>query len=93
LLVFVACSASSFAEELVMRAYLITRFQRLLSSTWIAVIVTTLLFASYHAYESPAGIIGAAAAGLVYGIAFCFCRRLWPICLAHAAHNILNYLR
>ena len=93
LLLFIACGAGSFAEELVMRAYLITRFRRLLSSTWIPVIVTTLLFASYHAYQGPDGVISAAASGLVFGVSFCLCRRLWPICLAHAAHNVLIYLR
>ncbi len=92
LLLLVACGAGGFAEELVMRAYLIPRLERLLSSTWFAVVVTTTLFASYHIYQGTAGTISAAASGLVYAIAFCWSRRLWPVCLAHALHNILAYL-
>jgi membrane protease YdiL (CAAX protease family) len=82
-------SAHAFAEELVMRAYLITRLERLLSSTWRAVAVTTVLFASCHIYQGIAGTISAAASGLVLAIFFCWLRRLWPVCLAHALHNIL----
>jgi membrane protease YdiL (CAAX protease family) len=88
-LLVVAEGANGFAEELVMRAYLITRLQRLLSSTWLAVVVTTALFASYHAYLGPVGVFSAAAGGLVYAISFCWFRRLWPLCVAHAVHDIL----
>ena len=84
LLFLVASIASSFAEELVMRAYLITRLQRLLRSTWVSVVVTTALFASYHCYQGVVGVVGAAAIGLIYGMSFCLFRRLWPLCLAHA---------
>ena len=38
-----------------MRAYLITRLERLLSSRWVAVAVTIAVFASYHVYEGAAG--------------------------------------
>ena len=72
-----------------MRAYLITRLERLLSSRWVAVAVTIAVFASYHVYEGATGTMCAAASGLVYGVAFCWSRRLWPICVAHAIHNIL----
>jgi membrane protease YdiL (CAAX protease family) len=89
LLLLVAEGANGFAEELVMRAYLITRLQRLLASTWAAVIVTTALFASYHIYLGAAGVISAATLGLVYAIMFCWFRRLWPLCVAHAVHDIL----
>jgi membrane protease YdiL (CAAX protease family) len=88
-LLVVAQGANGFAEELVMRAYLITRLERLLSTTWVAVVVTTVLFASYHIYLGFAGMIGAAAIGFVYAISFCWFRRLWPLCVAHALHNIL----
>jgi membrane protease YdiL (CAAX protease family) len=92
LLLVVTHVAVGFSEELVMRAYLITRLQRLLSSTWLAVVISTALFASWHLYQGATGTISAAADGLVYGIAFCWFRRLWPLCLAHAAHNIWIYL-
>ncbi len=75
-----------------MRAYLITRLQRLLSSTWIAVVVTTALFASCHVYRGAAGVISAAAGGLVYALAFCWFQRLWPLCVAHAVYDFFILL-
>ena len=85
----VAEGANGFAEELVMRAYLLVRLERLLSSTWLAVVVTTTLFASYHIYQGTTVMIGTAAFGFVLALAFCWFRRLWPLCLAHAVWNIL----
>jgi membrane protease YdiL (CAAX protease family) len=91
-LLLVACAANGFAEELVMRAYLLARLERLLRSTWVAVLVTTALFASYHLYQGVTGAIGTAAIGLVYAVSFCWFRRLWPLCIAHAVTDLMNYL-
>ena len=41
LLLPVACLAGAFAEELVMRGYLIARLERLLGSTWLPVLITS----------------------------------------------------
>jgi len=92
LLLLIACIANGFAEELVMRGYLITRLERLLGSTSAAVLVSTVLFASYHFYQGLASVIGIAAIGLVYAISFCLFRRLWPLCLAHAIADIIALL-
>jgi membrane protease YdiL (CAAX protease family) len=90
LLFLVATVASAFWQEFVYRGYLIPRFERLFRSTWAAVLITTAMFASYHVYYGDAAsVIGIAAMGLVYATAFCFLRRLWPLWLAHALHNIL----
>jgi membrane protease YdiL (CAAX protease family) len=64
----VACTA--FSEELVMRAYLIPRFEQLLGSSARSVALSALLFASYHVYQG----IGATVSMLFYGLnsAFCF---------------------
>ena len=70
-LVLVTCFTNGFAEELVIRGYLLTRLECLLRSTGWAILVTTALFASYHVYQGAIGVVGAAAMGLVYAIAFC----------------------
>jgi membrane protease YdiL (CAAX protease family) len=93
LLFVTATIVSSFSQELVYRGYLIPRFERLFRSTWLALLVTTAMFASYHAYQGANGVIGAAASGLVWAIAFCLCRRLWPLCVAHALHNVMLLCR
>lgn len=83
LVLLVSC-ANGFAEELVMRGYLLTRIERLLKSTWAALLITTLLFAAYHLYQGAGAAIGIAGLGLIYGGAFCLWRRLWPLVIAHA---------
>jgi len=82
---------NGFAEELVMRGYLIPRFERLLNSTWGSLLLTTVLFATYHCYQGPSGVVNALEFGLIYGSAFCVFRRVWPLALAHAVSNFLNY--
>ncbi|HEV3025428.1 MAG TPA: CPBP family intramembrane glutamic endopeptidase [Pirellulales bacterium] len=90
-LLVVCCLMNGFAEELVMRGYLIPRFERLLRSTWGSLLLTTALFAAYHCYQGPAGVVEATTFGLVYGAAFCLFRRVWPLALAHAMANFVSY--
>jgi membrane protease YdiL (CAAX protease family) len=92
LLFLLGIPLAAFAEELVFRGYLIPRLERLLESSWAAVLVSTVLFASYHIYQGPGGFERTAIAGFIYGIAFCGSRRLWPVCIAHAGHNFIVYL-
>ena len=34
--------------------------------------------------------VGIAGAGLVYGVAFCLWRRLWPLVIAHAIADVVG---
>jgi membrane protease YdiL (CAAX protease family) len=81
--------AGAFSEELVMRGYLIPRLERLLGSSVAAVLLTALMFGSYHIYQGVGPAISIIGGGIVYGASFCLLRRLWPIWLAHALQNIL----
>ncbi|MGI8978587.1 MAG: CPBP family intramembrane glutamic endopeptidase [Pirellulaceae bacterium] len=80
--------ANGFAEELVTRAYLVTRFEYLLKSRGAAVVLAAALFASYHGYQGVAGIAHTLAFGLLYGVAFLMLRRVWPLAIGHALFNI-----
>lgn len=82
-LILVASIANGFAEELAMRAYLIPRLTELFGSTAVAVVSTSVLFASYHIYQGRYGFISALAIGLVLGTYFAITRRFWPIATAH----------
>ena len=75
-----------------MRGYLLPRLERLLRSTAAAVVITSLLFASYHIYQGFAAVCGSAAFGLVYAVAFCMTRRIWPLCLAHTMTNWMIFM-
>jgi len=90
LLELVAQVANGFAEELVLRGYLLVRLERLCGSAARAVALTSVLFAAYHVYQGPAGVLHAFLLGVVYGAAFCWLRRLWPLALAHALAGILT---
>jgi membrane protease YdiL (CAAX protease family) len=91
-LVVLSSVANGFAEELVMRGYLIPRFERLLGSSVVAVLLTSVLFASYHLYQGTFGAGSALVHGLVAGALFCWTRRLWPIAAAHALWDIESLL-
>jgi membrane protease YdiL (CAAX protease family) len=78
---------SALSEEIVTRAYLITRLTDLLRSRAEAVLASAILFAGYHAYQGPPGVGYALAFGLVYGTAFLAVGRVWPLALGHCLYN------
>ena len=89
LLILLVSVANGFAEELIVRAYFIPRFERLFSSTPLAILLSTAIFASYHTYQGTGGVISITALGLVYGLIFSRYRRLWPLAIAHALADLL----
>ena len=92
LLVFVSCISGVFLEELVFRGYLVTRLERLLRSSWLAVLISASLFGSLHLYQGIGHAITTAVMGLIYASAFCWRRSLWPLCVAHAVTNLLYFM-
>ncbi len=81
--------ANGFAEELILRAYLITRLERLLESRTQAVLLSALAFASYHLYYGPGGaLLYIFFMGLFFGGSYLLVRRVWGFALAHALINI-----
>lgn len=83
---------SAFYEELLTRGYLIPRFEHLLHSTWISLFLTALLFGGFHMDQGMGGVLSTTLAGLVYGGAFCWFRRLWPVAAAHVVYNLIVML-
>ncbi len=82
--------ANSIAEELVMRAYLIDRLERLFGNEWSAVLVSAVLFGSYHLYQGFwVGFVGATLTGLIFAVYFARYRRLFPLIIAHTIVNLL----
>ncbi len=83
----VALLANSVAEELVCRAYLISRLQRVGLRQVHALLVSSALFASYHIYYGVGGVIDIFAFGLVMGVVFMWTGRLLPVVIAHTLYN------
>ena len=91
-LIFVlSVCANAASQELVMRAYLVPRFERLLRSGVRSILVTAALFGSFHIYQGLNGAVSAFISGLVYGTAFSWSRRLWPLVIAHSVGNLFVY--
>jgi membrane protease YdiL (CAAX protease family) len=88
-LLAVMCLFSGLVQELVMRAYLITRLEELLASTPMALLFSTMFFTFFHGYQGTAAVVGVAVMGLIQGIVFCLFRRLAPIALGHAFNNFI----
>ncbi|MCC6574118.1 MAG: CPBP family intramembrane metalloprotease [Planctomycetes bacterium] len=91
LLLFVMYLSNSLSEELGMRAYLMRRFGQLTKSPLAAYFIAAVLFASYHLYQGWVGGLGALIFGLGYGAVYILTRRIWPLLIAHTAHNVLLY--
>lgn len=91
-LLIAASLFNGFAEELVMRGFLIPRIEQMLRSTLLSVIVTTLLFSSYHVYQGMWGVVSSMMVGLIFGVFFASRRLLWPLVLAHAALDCVGFL-
>jgi membrane protease YdiL (CAAX protease family) len=84
--------AVGFSEELVFRAYVLPRLERLLRSTPVAVLATAAIFGLIHWQRGIVSTFSAFLIGVVYGIAFVWMRRLWPVVIAHAAHDFSAFL-
>ncbi|MDB5310724.1 MAG: putative conserved integral rane protein [Gemmataceae bacterium] len=87
-LLVVKYGTATFAEELVTRAYLVTRLEVLLRSRTEAVLVAAVLFASYHIYQGAEAVVYALAFGVMYGAVFLVLRRVWPLAVGHALYDI-----
>jgi membrane protease YdiL (CAAX protease family) len=90
-LLLAMCIANGIREELIVRAYLIPRLEQLLGSTAAALLLSTILFVSYHSYQGLTGMIGVCGIGLIYGGAFCLLRRFWPLAIAHGLQDFVSF--
>lgn len=82
---------NSVMEELVWRGYVLQRLTRLGTSTALAIVVSSGLFASYHLYQGPNAVVEILIWGVIYAVAFCLCKSIWPLVVAHTLHNVLVY--
>lgn len=87
----VAQAANAIAEELVMRSYLIPRFEDLTRHAGASIVGSTILFASYHAWQGPSGIVSAVLFGLIAGIVFRITRSIGPVIAGHFVANLLAF--
>lgn len=89
ILLAVSLLVSALSEELVTRSYLITRLRAMFDSTLWAVVISAVLFASYHIYLGPPGFLNALCFGLLFGVAFLLTKTIWPLVIAHFLLNMV----
>lgn len=81
------CITTGYSEEIFFRSYLLTRLKQLGSSTYVAVTVSTLLFAMGHLYQGYTGYIVAALQGIYFSIVFLKKKNIHLTALAHSFYN------
>ena len=83
--------ANGVTEELTMRAWLIPKLEKQMSSQFAALMISSWLFAICHLYQGRAGVAGTLAIGLIFGLYFLKFRRFGPLAIAHAAMDVIPY--
>lgn len=88
---------AAFLEEMVFRAYLINTLDLLLGrnawSTWVAIIISSVIFGMMHAWQGLAGILTTACVGFIFGIGFIYNgRRIWPLILVHGIIDTITLI-
>lgn len=84
--------ANSWAEEVVMVAYLITQLRRLGWSENSSLLAQALLRGAYHLYQGLGGFIGNIVMGLVFGRVWQRTNRLWCLVGAHALIDVVAFV-
>ncbi|MBB5154188.1 CPBP family intramembrane glutamic endopeptidase [Saccharopolyspora phatthalungensis] len=87
-----AAFGNSFAEEVLVVAYLLTRLRQLGWSENRALWLSAVLRGSYHLYQGFGGFVGNVVMGLVYGRAWQRTNRLWPLIIGHALIDVVAFV-
>jgi membrane protease YdiL (CAAX protease family) len=87
------CLLNPFAEELVVRAYLMTEITELTGSTVWAVILSVVVQLSYHLYYGWAGAISLSFQFLIFALYYAYSRRALPVVLAHGFFDVYGMMR
>jgi membrane protease YdiL (CAAX protease family) len=87
-----SAAANSWAEELVMVAYLITRLRQLGWSENGSLLAQALLRGGYHLYQGLGGFVGNVVMGLVFGRVWQRTNRLWMLVGAHTLIDVVAFL-
>ncbi|TCK27421.1 CPBP family intramembrane glutamic endopeptidase [Pseudonocardia endophytica] len=84
--------ANSWAEEVVMIGYLLTRLRQLGWSENRSVLAAAVLRGAYHLYQGVGAFVGNAIMGLIFGRVWQRHDRLWPLIGAHALIDVVAFV-
>ncbi|ABF40944.1 Abortive infection protein [Candidatus Koribacter versatilis Ellin345] len=80
---------NAWYEELIARAYFMTELTALTGSAWLAVVLSTIVQASYHLYQ---GWYNAFSVGLIffaYSLYYAKTRNIFPVIVAHTLQDLV----
>lgn len=83
---------NSWAEEVLVVAYLLTRLRQLGWSENASLLVSAVLRGSYHLYQGFGGFAGNLIMGLVFGRVWQRTHRLWALVIAHALLDVVAFV-
>ncbi|MFB9906478.1 CPBP family intramembrane glutamic endopeptidase [Allokutzneria oryzae] len=83
---------NSWAEEVLVVGYLITRLRQLGWSENRSLLLSSVLRGSYHLYQGFGGFVGNIVMGLVYGRFWQRHQRLWALVAAHALIDTVAFV-
>lgn len=87
-----SAAANSWAEEVVMVGYLMTRLRQLGWSENRSLVAQSVLRGAYHLYQGAGGFFGNIAMGLVFGRVWQRTNRLWMLVGAHTLIDVVAFL-
>lgn len=79
-------------EEIVMLAFLFSRFARMGWQPWVIVVVSAVIRGAYHLYQGFGGGLGNLVMGLVFGALYLRWRRVGPLVVAHVLLDLVSFI-
>lgn len=67
---FLLLAVVAVAEETVFRGYLLRRFTQATGSRWLAVVLSSAIFALGHVYQGPLGAVAVGVIGIVFALVY-----------------------
>nr|WP_084643511.1 type II CAAX endopeptidase family protein [Actinoalloteichus hymeniacidonis] len=83
---------NSWAEEVLVVAYVLTRLRQLGWSENAGLLFAAVLRGSYHLYQGFGGFLGNIVMGLIYGRYWQRTNRLWALIVGHAMIDIVAFV-
>jgi len=86
----VVCPTAGITEEVLFRAFAITRLATLTGNAWSAAIIAAIGFAFGHTYQGVIGMASTALIGLGCSVSYLATGSLVPAIAAHFLHNAIS---
>ncbi len=90
LLAAVLVAIVAVTEETIFRGYLLLRFQTLLRSPALAVLLSSVIFSLGHGYEGSAGLVTVGVMGAVFAVIYLWRRSLVAPIVMHFLQDFLS---